>query len=48
MGAIEQCRTVGLGGHVEECDACGHQLMAYKRYVVNLCSQVADKLLSHL
>lgn len=29
MSAIEQCRTVALGGHVEECDACGHQRIAY-------------------
>lgn len=29
MSAIEQCRTAALGGHVEECDACGHQRMAY-------------------
>ncbi|MGF6547474.1 transposase zinc-binding domain-containing protein [Paraburkholderia youngii] len=29
MRAIEQCRTAALGGHVEECDACGHQRIAY-------------------
>jgi hypothetical protein len=29
MGAIETCRTAALGGHVEECDACGHQRIAY-------------------
>lgn len=29
MSAIEQCRTMALGGHVEECDACGHQRIAY-------------------
>ena len=29
MSAIEQCRTAALGGHVEECDACGQQRMAY-------------------
>lgn len=29
MSAIEQCRTAALGGHVEECDACGHQRIAY-------------------
>jgi hypothetical protein len=27
--AIEQCRTAALGGHVEQCDACGHQRIAY-------------------
>ena len=29
MGAIESCRTAVLGGHVEECDVCGHQRIAY-------------------
>jgi len=29
MTAIETCRTAVLGGHVEECDACGHQRIAY-------------------
>ena len=25
MTAIELCRTAALGGHVEQCDRCGHQ-----------------------
>lgn len=29
MSAIERCRTAVLGGHVEQCDACGHQRVAY-------------------
>lgn len=29
MRAIEQCRTASLGRHVEQCDACGHQRIAY-------------------
>jgi hypothetical protein len=29
MTAIERCRTAALGGHVEACDACGHQRIAY-------------------
>jgi hypothetical protein len=29
MRAIECCRTAALGGHVEACDACGHQRIAY-------------------
>jgi hypothetical protein len=29
MAAIETCRTAVLGGHVEQCDACGHQRIAY-------------------
>jgi Transposase zinc-binding domain len=28
MSAIERCRTA-LGGHVEQCDACGHQRIAF-------------------
>jgi hypothetical protein len=33
MTAIEVCRTAVLGGHVEQCDHCGHQRNAY-----NSCS----------
>jgi hypothetical protein len=29
MHAIERCRTAALGGHVEQCDACGHQRIAF-------------------
>lgn len=29
MSAIEQCRTAALGGHVEQCDACGHHRISY-------------------
>jgi hypothetical protein len=29
MTAIETCRTAVLGGHVEQCDACGHERIAY-------------------
>ena len=29
MRAIERCRTAALGGHVEQCDACSHQRIAY-------------------
>src|SRR5208282_1948011 len=29
MIAIERCRTVALGGHVERCGDCGHQRIAY-------------------
>lgn len=29
MSAITLCRTAALGGHVEQCDACGHQRIAY-------------------
>jgi Putative transposase/Transposase zinc-binding domain len=29
MRAIELCRTAALGGHVEQCDACGHQRISF-------------------
>jgi hypothetical protein len=29
MHAIEVCRTAALGGHVEQCDHCSHQRIAY-------------------
>lgn len=29
MSAIELCRTAALGGHVEQCDNCDHQVIAY-------------------
>ncbi len=29
MGAIEICRTSELGGHVDQCDSCGHLRISY-------------------
>jgi hypothetical protein len=29
MSAIESCRTSALGGHVDECDACGYLRISY-------------------
>ena len=29
MTAIERCPTAALGGHVEQCDACGHTRVWY-------------------
>ncbi len=29
MSAIENCRSAGLGGHVERCEECGHSRIAY-------------------
>jgi hypothetical protein len=29
LGDIAACRTAALGGHVEECDRCGHRQIAY-------------------
>ena len=38
MTAIETCRTATLGGHVEQCDTCGHQRIAY-----NSCLMGSDR-----
>jgi Transposase zinc-binding domain len=27
--AVERCRTAALGGHLEQCDACGFERPAY-------------------
>jgi hypothetical protein len=29
LRAIARCRTAGLGGHLDRCDACGHQAISY-------------------
>jgi hypothetical protein len=29
MRAVERCRTAALGGHVDQCTACGHERPAY-------------------
>jgi Putative transposase/Transposase zinc-binding domain len=29
MRDIERCRTAALGGHVEQCDSCGHQRVSF-------------------
>jgi len=29
MTAIELCRTAALGGHLDQCDQCGHQRISY-------------------
>lgn len=29
MNAIERCRTSALGGHIYECDHCGHIKISY-------------------
>ena len=26
---IRTCRTAALGGHVEQCDQCGHSVISY-------------------
>lgn len=29
MSAIENCRTIALGGHIDKCDDCGHERNSY-------------------
>lgn len=29
MRAIERCRTAALGGHLQQCDHCGHRVISY-------------------
>ena len=29
LRAIARCRTAALGGHLDRCDACGHQAISY-------------------
>jgi hypothetical protein len=29
MRSIERCRTAALGGHIDQCDSCGHQAISY-------------------
>ena len=38
MSDIELCRTAALGGHLEECDGCGHQRPAYNSCVMGSSS----------
>jgi hypothetical protein len=39
MTAITACRTAALGGHVEQCDHCGHARVWY-----NSCLMVSPRL----
>jgi predicted Zn-ribbon and HTH transcriptional regulator len=29
LRAITRCRTAALGGHIDQCSACGHQVISY-------------------
>ena len=29
LGALSQCRTAALGGHIDACDSCGHNKISY-------------------
>ena len=36
MTAIERCRTAALGGHVDQCDECGHLRISYNSCLTRL------------
>jgi hypothetical protein len=38
MTAIELCRTAALGGHIEQCDSCGHRRIWYNSCRSRYCS----------
>ena len=48
--AIERCRTVALGGHLDQCSACGHQAISYNsccdRHCPKCQSQARDRWLA--
>ncbi len=41
ISAIELCPTASLGGHVEQCDSCGHQRVAYRNRHCPKCRSLA-------
>ena len=44
MTAIEPCRPAALGGHIERCDACQHQRIAYNSCGIWLPGQLTEAL----
>ena len=40
---IERCRTAALGGHLEQCDQCGHQRNAYNSCTVRIPDDVNSR-----
>jgi hypothetical protein len=45
--AIARCRTVAFGGHLDRCDACGHQAISYNscrtRHCPNCQAQARER-----
>ena len=39
MRAIELCRTAVLGGHVDQCDRCGHRRISYNSCANRHCNK---------
>ena len=50
LGAIERCRTAAMGGHVDQCSACGHRAISYNscrnRHCPKCQSQARDRWLT--
>ena len=50
LSAIERCRTASMGGHLDQCSACGHQAISYNscrnRHCPKCQSQARDRWLS--
>ena len=47
MTAIEVCRTAALGGHLEQCDHCGHQRNAYNSCANRHCPKCQSLARAH-
>jgi putative transposase/transposase-like zinc-binding protein len=47
MTAIEVCRTAFLGGHLEQCDQCGHQRNAYNSCANRHCPKCQSLARAH-
>jgi Putative transposase/Transposase zinc-binding domain len=50
LRAIERCRTAALGGHLDQCSRCGHQVISYNscrnRHCVKCQTNARDKWLA--
>src|SRR5215471_786045 len=50
LSAIERCRTAAMGGHLDQCSACGHQAISYNscrnRHCPKCQSQARDRWLA--
>lgn len=50
LGAIVRCRTAAMGGHLDQCSACGHQAISYNscrnRHCPKCQSQARDRWLA--
>jgi hypothetical protein len=42
LNALQQCRTAALGGHIDECNACGHLRISYNSCRNRHCPKCQD------